>query len=338
MSDLRESVSTRDRSKRIKEERARVLKTRVLSVCILVVLIVLVALSFVMCRDDQKVTKSARATTAQQTVLVEKINTKKHVEETTTKYDVYATEKIPESASYKVIKPKSRSMETINKILKKYAKSDARFKELYENRGNYTKSELNKAINNPEMADFIISYRTAKRKVNGGISNAEKAQDFPLFTQWDKRWGYVSYGDSNIGFAGCGPACLSMVIYSLTRDENVTPDTVAKFSESNGYYVNNVGTSWSLFKEGAESYNLKVSSLNITQKDMQKALDNGKILILAVGPGDFTTGGHFVVVYGYDNVGFKVNDPYCISRSKISYSFERLKKQIKTIWAYSKNV
>ena len=333
MSEIRESDAT-NRRRAVKAQRARALRIKMICFGILAFLIVVVTLSFVMCRNTDKRKRSAVETTVKSSIEIETVApTEKKAE--TTRIIYYETTKLPKEAKYKVTKPKKRSIEEISKILAQYAKKDARFNELYNNRGNYSKSELNKAINNPEMADFILSYRTAKKKAKGGISEAEKASDFPLFLQWDKRWGYVKYGDSNIGFAGCGPTCLSMVIYSLTRNENCTPDSIAKFSENNGYYVNNVGTSWSLFKEGAENFNLKVSSLAVSEKDMIKALDNGKMIILAIGPGDFTTGGHFIVVYGHDNSGFMVNDPYCKARSEITYSFARLKNQIKTMWVYS---
>lgn len=59
----------------------------------------------------------------------------------------------------------------------------------------------------------------------------------PLLLQWDKRWGYASYGDSIIGLAGCGPTCLSMVYVYFTHDLNGTPREIASYCEKNGYYT-----------------------------------------------------------------------------------------------------
>lgn len=61
----------------------------------------------------------------------------------------------------------------------------------------------------------------------GSITSQENTESCMLFLQWDKRWGYVPYGQSNIGISECGPACLSMVLYGLTRDKNLTPDALA---------------------------------------------------------------------------------------------------------------
>ena len=58
------------------------------------------------------------------------------------------------------------------------------------------------------------------------------------------------------------------------------------------------------------------------------------MLILAVGEGDFSTAGHFIVLYGYENGAFRVNDPNSVARSQKKWSFAELEPQIKNIWAY----
>ena len=67
---------------------------------------------------------------------------------------------------------------------------------------------------------------------------------------------------------------------------------------------------------------------------MKDALDAGRVIICSMGPGDFTAGGHFVVVYGYDSQGFLINDSNCVARSRQRWSFNRLEKQIKHMWSY----
>ena len=64
--------------------------------------------------------------------------------------------------------------------------------------------------------------------------------------------------------------------------------------------------------------------------------DQGKMLICAMREGDFTAGGHFIVIYGYDKSGFYVNDSNCVARSRRQWTFAEIGKQIKCIWAYGK--
>ena len=39
-------------------------------------------------------------------------------------------------------------------------------------------------------------------------------------------------------------------------------------------------------------------------------------------PGDFTTSGHFIVIYGHNFLGFKVYDPNSIERSERTWSYD----------------
>ena len=188
--------------------------------------------------------------------------------------------------------------------------------------------------NNPETVDFVAGYLEADRDKVGKFSKEEIEAEHPLLLQWDKRWGYYRYGDSMIAVSGCGTVCLSMVILGMTHEE-VTPAEVARFSEREGYYVEGSGTSWKLMTEGAEHFGLVGTEISLSERVMKTCLDDGGMIICAMRPGDFTTEGHFIVVYGYDGDAFHVNDPNSRERSSRSWSFDRLSPQIKNLWAYS---
>lgn len=219
-------------------------------------------------------------------------------------------------------------------LLLKLAENSPDIAIIYENKEAYPQELLTALANNPEMVEFVKGYLTTEHIVTGGFSEEELTAEFPLLLQWDKRWGYVDYGSNNIGVAGCGPTCLSMVILALTGNENATPDELAEYSEENGHYVKGAGTAWSLMTEGAEAYGLRAEEISLDEKNMQDCLDNGNPIICVVRKGDFTTSGHFIVIYGYDENGFLVNDPNSISRSERQWEFETLKGQIKNLWAY----
>jgi len=69
---------------------------------------------------------------------------------------------------------------------------------------------------------------------------------------------------------------------------------------------------------------------------MKNALDAGEPIIVVVGPGDFTFSGHFMVITGYNENGFTINDPNSTKNSMLTWDFERLSKQIQNMWAMSK--
>jgi predicted double-glycine peptidase len=55
-----------------------------------------------------------------------------------------------------------------------------------------------------------------------------------------------------------------------------------------------------------------------------------------MGPGDFTTTGHYIVLTGYEDGEFTVNDPNSIQRSGERWSYDRISGQIRNLWAMSK--
>lgn len=269
-------------------------------------------------------------------------NAKENVTISDTLKGVSETEKYTETIStkskkiqYKIKAPRDFTRKEIEKFLEKYSEADENIKYIYENIEDYDSELLDKVVNNPEMAEFVRNYYENDTNVSHKLTKKEKNAQHPLFNQWDKRWGHIAYGDSDIGLAGCGPTCLSMVIYSLTRNDKVTPDVVAKYSEENGYYVDGIGTAWLLMSAFPSEYNVNVSELSLSEDILKSELDRGNMIICGVGPGDFTRNGHFIVIYGYDNKGFKINDPNCIARSKKRWSYDRLSKQIRVIWSYS---
>lgn len=207
--------------------------------------------------------------------------------------------------------------------------------EIYANKSAYPEELLKTLVNNQETIAFVKGYLSADGTVKGGISPDEELQNFPLFLQWDQRWGYAPYGESCIGIAGCGPSCLSMVIFSLTRDSSATPDVLAAQSMSQGFYTKGAGTDWSFMTYAASQYGLHARELGLDEDVMKQYLDQGQPIICAMRAGDFTTAGHFIVLYDYDENGFMVNDPNSLERSSRRWDFDTLRYQIKNLWGYS---
>ena len=165
------------------------------------------------------------------------------------------------------------------------------------------------------------------------IGGADLASAIPLFIQWDKRWGNISYGQSGtIATSGCGPTSMAMVITGLCGNVNgidkngdgiVDPSETAAYSVANGFRIENQGTSWDFFANIGAKAGLKVTQY--TPSDYQavlQALQSGKPVIASMTPGDFTRGGHFIVLTGVTPDGkIKVNDPNSEEKSKKTWDF-----------------
>lgn len=190
---------------------------------------------------------------------------------------------------------------------------------------------------NPAAVDFVLEYPTeSKVKHKIDMSEYKNQKSVPLFIQWDKRWGYIKYGSSVAGISACGPVSLSMVAYYLTKDENMSPDKIIKFAKDNGYCVPGNGTLWSLISEGGKKLGLKVKELSPAENTVRQNLEKGNPIICIMGPGDFTTIGHYIVLTGYEDGYVTVNDSNSYVRSAKKWKFSEIKDQIKNLWALSK--
>lgn len=164
-----------------------------------------------------------------------------------------------------------------------------------------------------------------KEKVPGdglydfSLTKEEKEADFPLLLQTDERWAAVPYGSGKISTSACGPTCLSMAVISLTRDYQATPPIVAMYSAGAGYYYPGQGTSSGLFTGGASHFGLQCRKIAAEKTAMEKALDQGAVLILSLTHGHFTDtpSGHYILIYGYTGAGFRVNDPNSRKNSRV---------------------
>lgn len=209
--------------------------------------------------------------------------------------------------------------------------------EIIQTSSEYPSDMVEFAQKYPQVIDYVYEYPTCKSTVVEIDLSTEISDDsVPLLIQWDARWGYIPYGDGLIGYTGCGPVCLSMVALYLTGNAEWTPAKVAELSTENGYCVPGNGTSWTLISEGSRSLGLNAEELPLMESTMKNELDRGHPIILVVGPGDFTYSGHYLVVVGYDEDGFRVNDPNSYENSEKTWSYDTLSSQIRNLWAISR--
>lgn len=200
--------------------------------------------------------------------------------------------------------------------------------------GEYPQALIDLYNRNPETGDFVKNYPFRREQTQEAFNPGRET--VPLFLQWDAKWGYETYGSSFLAVTGCGPTCLAMAGYYLTGDESFTPDQVAAFAQKNGYYASGYGSSWTLISQGSDALGLKATELPLVKKKLVTALEDGCPVILALGAGDFTTTGHYIVLTGVEDGLFRVNDPNSRINSEKLWSYETLEGQIRNIWKMEK--
>ncbi len=145
------------------------------------------------------------------------------------------------------------------------------------------------------------------------------------YKQYADKWKnklYTNTGNPKytMSYSGCGPTSAAMVLSTFV-DKKINPWDVAQLSLQNGFRVENEGTAWALFGWLAKKYNLDFYQTSSTGEAV-KALQGGNALAVCImGPGYFTTGGHYILAYDVDKDGnILVNDPISPYRVKASRS------------------
>ncbi len=188
----------------------------------------------------------------------------------------------------------------------------------------------------PEAREFILAIPLEKgRKAVDDISDADRTNGVPLFMQFDERWGYTEYGSSVCGVSGCGPTSLSMVAYYLTGNTQYSPVYMMKLAQKEGYVGSAGGTNWTMFQKGPEKLGLVSKEIPLHEGTIANYVKKGIPVVINVGPGDFTLHGHYMVIVGYEDEKFRINDPFSVVNSNTLWSYEKIKGQIKNLWAIS---
>lgn len=187
----------------------------------------------------------------------------------------------------------------------------------------------------PEAKNEILKYFTWKTNPkNYDLTGVYKKGDIPRFIQWDSRWGFEPIGDSYMAHSACGPVAMSSVYIHFTGDNKMNPVEMSRWAVKEGYYINDFGTSGYIFEEGAKKLGLSSHIIPFKLEDIKRSIDNGDLLVLHVKKGDFTYGGHYIMLIDYDKddklIIHDVNSP---NNSKKKWTYDRLVKQVTTAWA-----
>ena len=190
---------------------------------------------------------------------------------------------------------------------------------------------------NPETEKFVLEYPYHNGEADEVIDISGDLGDYsevPAFYQWDQRWGYKTYGSNCMGVTGCGPTCLSMVAVFVTGVTSLNTAVIADYAMNNGYYDYEYmsGTFWTLMTDGANGLGFESIEITVDEDRMINNLNVGNPIVCIMGPGTFTTEGHFIVLTGYENGKFRINDPFSMENTQKEWEFDEFADQIECLW------
>lgn len=165
------------------------------------------------------------------------------------------------------------------------------------------------------------------------------------YLQTDPRWGSLDYSapgeKTTIAASGCGPTAMAMVL-ATWADPAVTPKTECAWALAHGYKAPHQGTYYGYFEPAGERYGLRVTRLNYTSlygkstsayhAQVQDALDRGELVIACMGPGNWTSSGHYVLVWKIEGDAIYINDPASTKTARTKGSYSLFRQQVKYYW------
>lgn len=156
------------------------------------------------------------------------------------------------------------------------------------------------------------------------------------YKQAAKPWGprmYSNHNDHNQTMAnsGCGPTACADVVATL-KDKSVDPWTLAQLAMQWGDRTYNSGTAWTFFGHVAEKYHFVKMVETKSFAALKACLDAGGYVVCSMGKGYWTSGGHYICAWMYDNTYVYCNDPASSSRKK--QKIADFKKQSKRYFCF----
>lgn len=190
---------------------------------------------------------------------------------------------------------------------------------------NQSSTEIPELTENDEQTLEVQEVENEAFELQGDIAYEGDAKHWNISTddnpqltyisQIDSRWRYYPYtstGDSSqtIGSSGCGVASACMIIDSIKGYIDIR--TLADTFVANGYRSPNNGTYWSAYRAVADEFDIDYAETSYLDRAIE-LLKSDYYIIASCGNGLFTTGGHYIVIYGIDGNTLKIYDPYLYS-------------------------
>lgn len=184
-----------------------------------------------------------------------------------------------------------------------------------------------------DVAAFLSTLPVAQE---GRWLTGDGGIDTYFYMQVDERWADQYYGGTDtIAKYACGPTSMSIIISSLT-DIRIDPVQMSAWAKNNGYWFEKSGSLHSLIPNAAEQFGLKSEGIENTSQaavKVKKALKDGKLVVALMGKGQFTQGGHFIVLRGLTEDGkVMVADPASEERTEQIWELSTIVGEAKT-WA-----
>lgn len=189
--------------------------------------------------------------------------------------------------------------------------------------------------------ETALEKTVTQKEFNNEANHTLTAQGIttPLLLQTDELWANTLYGqDGNRTIAENGCALLSLaMILAHWFPERTVPQEIFDWAKES-YYVQGQGTDWRIFADFAQHFKLSFHDLNSDLAAADSYLQQNIPVVVSVTKGEFTEGGHIMVLAASDQKGIRVLDPNDSPEKghyAKEYSFDTIRAQSLHYWTFT---
>lgn len=222
--------------------------------------------------------------------------------------------------------------------LAELAETDERAQFIIDNEELYPENVLNYVYDEDEF-EYIYNYPFFKDSYKT-MSFTEKELngiEIPALYMNDKRWAYEDNG--YIRYSGCAAVSITMANLYLNRSSDIDPVKIMNYADEMDYTVlggiNEIYIN-SILEHLGFSYTEHILEEPLTGPELKALLDNKDSVIMAAMHGD-TFGGHALIVRGYDENGFYINDPASEENTAQPWELSVFENEMSRYWLISAN-
>lgn len=192
----------------------------------------------------------------------------------------------------------------------------------------YNENNFEYAYNYPFMKDNYKNMSFTDEELNG--------EEIPAIYMKDARWAYEMNGV--VKSQGCVAVSVTMANLYLNHNGNVDPVKVFYYADEMGYSglggINQKNLSEIIehFGMTAEEHVFSdESGEKVTESELKAAVDTEGAAVIAAVEGE-TFGKHALIIRGYDENGFYINDPANPEKTAQQWSFEVFENELTRYW------
>ena len=218
------------------------------------------------------------------------------------------------------------------------AETDERAKFAIDNSELYPQEWFNLLYSNSEdIFDFAYRYPFCKDNYkNMSFTDEElNSEEVPAVYMNDVRWVYEDYG---ILTQGCAAVTITMANLYINHNDAVDPVKINDYANEMGYSglggieLENIADIMEHFGIIAEEHVFdKENGEKITESELKAAVDMENAVVMAAVRGG-TFGNHALIIRGYDENGFYINDPADAERTAAQWDFDVFENELVCYW------